>query len=124
MKATDEQVHAWAGRHCIVGTITAQREAFEDAQTLVQKPLQQPLTDFDARGLLAKLKCWHRLTEPECDELVKLFIDHIPDATKMVKPLTDVQIARCWHDTPWNENLKTRVFPFARAIEAAIKGGS
>jgi hypothetical protein len=50
-----------------------------------------PLSDFYARGLLANLKCWHRLTEGESDELVRLFNDHIPDATKMVKPLTDEQ---------------------------------
>lgn len=42
------------------------------------------LTDFDARGLLTKLTCWHRLTEEESNDLVKLFIEHTPDAGKMV----------------------------------------
>jgi hypothetical protein len=46
--------------------------------------MRKSLTDFDARGLAAKLTCWHRLTGQEADELAKLFIDHIPDAGKMV----------------------------------------
>lgn len=49
--------------------------------------IQEARTDFDVRGILAaKLKCWHRLTEAESDELVKLFIDHFPDAGER-KPL-------------------------------------
>ncbi len=36
--------------------------------------------------------------------------------------LTDEQeIANCWHGTPCNADLKTRVFAFARAIEALLK---
>ena len=35
------------------------------------------------------------------------------------KPLSEEEIAKCWHNTPWNEGLKTRVFASARAIEAA-----
>jgi hypothetical protein len=35
--------------------------------------------------------------------------------------LKEEEIAKCWHDTPWNADLKTRVFAFARAIEAALK---
>ena len=34
------------------------------------------MTDFDARGLLAaRLTCWHRLSGPESDQLVDLFIE-------------------------------------------------
>ena len=44
-------------------------------------PQRKLLTDFNARGILAsKLTCWHRLTEEEANELVKLFIDHVLDA--------------------------------------------
>jgi hypothetical protein len=34
-------------------------------------------------------------------------------------PLKDSEVASCWNFTPWNADLKTRVFHFARAIEAA-----
>lgn len=34
-------------------------------------------------------------------------------------PLSDEEIAKCWHNTPWHEDLKTRVFAFTRAVEAA-----
>ena len=33
--------------------------------------------------------------------------------------LSAEEIAKCWHDTPWNADLKTRVFAFSRAVEAA-----
>jgi hypothetical protein len=47
MKATNKQINAWAGRHCLVGSMKALREAFEDAQTLVQvTPPRQPLTEI------------------------------------------------------------------------------
>jgi len=37
-------------------------------------PAQQPLNDFDMRGVLAsKLLCWHRLTEAEAQDLVCFF---------------------------------------------------
>jgi hypothetical protein len=35
--------------------------------------------------------------------------------------LTEEEIAKCWHDTPWNADLKTRVFAFFHTIEAALK---
>ena len=38
------------------------------------------------------------------------------------KPLTDEELAKCWHDTPWNADMKTRVFAFARTIEKAQGG--
>lgn len=31
----------------------------------------EPLTEWEIRGTLARLKCWHRLTEQEADELVQ-----------------------------------------------------
>ena len=37
------------------------------------------------------------------------------------RSLSEEEIAKCWHDTPWNADLKTRVFAFSRAIEAALK---
>jgi hypothetical protein len=37
------------------------------------------------------------------------------------RSLSEEEIAKCWHDTPWNADLKTRVFTFARAIEQACK---
>jgi len=43
---------------------------FVDGTVFYTHPAQ-PAADFHARGLLAKsLKCWHRLTEEESDELV------------------------------------------------------
>jgi hypothetical protein len=35
--------------------------------------------------------------------------------------LTDEEIAKCWHNTPWNADLKTRVFAFFHTVEAALK---
>jgi hypothetical protein len=35
--------------------------------------------------------------------------------------LTEEEIAKCWHDTPWNADLKTRVFAFFHTVEAALK---
>lgn len=35
--------------------------------------LEAQADDFTTRGLLAELKCWHRLTGPEADELVAFF---------------------------------------------------
>lgn len=66
MKATDEQIFAWAGRHCIVGTITAQREAFEDAQTLLPNhfpdatKMVKPLTGEEIRKMWHKEHKWHK----------------------------------------------------------------
>ena len=34
--------------------------------------------------------------------------------------LTDEEINSCWHDTPWTEDLKVRVFDFAERIEAKV----
>jgi len=34
-------------------------------------------------------------------------------------PLKDSEVASCWSLTPWNADLKTRVFHFARVIERA-----
>jgi len=42
----------------------------KDLRTLIASMEAQPADDFHARGLLAKsLKCWHRLTAEESDEL-------------------------------------------------------
>jgi hypothetical protein len=35
--------------------------------------------------------------------------------------LSEEEIAKFWHDTPWNAGLKTRVFAFAAAIEVKLK---
>jgi hypothetical protein len=35
--------------------------------------------------------------------------------------LSEEEIAKCWHDTPWNADLKTRVFAFFHTVEAALK---
>ena len=81
------------------------RAKVDTIQATPPKRTWQPRTDFDARGLLAaKLTCWHRLTEEESDELVKLFIDHIPDATKMVRKqehITDGNQCWCNPDTDY-----------------------
>jgi hypothetical protein len=37
------------------------------------------------------------------------------------RSLSGAEIANCWHDTPWNADLKTRVFAFFHTIEAALK---
>ena len=56
-----------------------------------------PADDFGWRGILAaNLKCWHRLTEIESDELVA-FVSHIKEPHN---PLTDEWIrTRC--DQAW-----------------------
>lgn len=38
-------------------------------------------------------------------------------------PLTEEDIAKCWHNTSWHADMKTRVFDFARAIERHHKIG-
>lgn len=46
------------------------------AALATQPPAVQgdPLTEWEARGMLARLKCWHRLTEQEAHELVQFAV--------------------------------------------------
>jgi len=37
------------------------------------------------------------------------------------RSLSEEEIAKCWHDTPWNADLKTRVFAFFHTVEAKLK---
>jgi hypothetical protein len=37
------------------------------------------------------------------------------------RSLSEEEIAKCWHDTPWNADLKTRVFAFFHTVEAALR---
>lgn len=46
---------------------------FDQASDKLRAALEQQPDDFAARGTLASLKCWHRLSDEEADELVKMF---------------------------------------------------
>jgi hypothetical protein len=81
----------------------------------------QPVRDdeFKTRGeLAARLKCWHRLTREESDELVDLMRAQ-PGRERLV-PLTDDQIQGIYRRT-YKKGHHGRDFEnlFARGIEAA-----
>ena len=37
------------------------------------EPAPKPMTDFDIRGKLSALKCWHRLSGDEVQDLIEFF---------------------------------------------------
>ena len=58
-----EPCACWPGRMC--------DRVQQCRADLAPPPSREPLTEWEARGMLARLKCWHRLTEQEADELVQ-----------------------------------------------------
>jgi hypothetical protein len=71
-------------------------------------------------GTEADVDFWCASDEPEMQGMVKGALYTNPPRREW-RSLSEEEIAKCWHDTPWNADLKTRVFAFARAVEAALK---
>lgn len=58
------------------------------------QPAQQPLTEWDARGVLARLKCWHRLTTDEADDLIEFARAHGIGTAKPAQPEDENEVLR------------------------------
>lgn len=96
-------------------------------------PAQQPLNDFDMRGVLAsRLLCWHRLTEAEAQDLI-CFFEGVRRPAPAQQPLTDERVQWLIDGMPnydsWGRVVRdgiVNLHEFARAIEQAhgIKGAS
>ena len=146
MKTVDELIalaDAYAHCYAFVGDdsmpiaraalLTALQEALPETwiddggnEFLIERPAQPSQPDeFATRGeLAARLKCWHRLTREESDELVDLL-----RAQPVAQPLKDDQIVAFGHriastyahrSEPTKHSygfLRHTLIDFARAIE-------
>jgi len=78
------------------------------------EPVQQDQHEFTLRGVLAsELKCWHRLTEDEANNLLAFFKRTTQQpAQRTWVGLTDEEAAQCWN---------TSAVQTWKSIEAKLK---
>jgi hypothetical protein len=103
-----------------LGKIEAQTAALEKPE-----PEQEPVAWLELRilssgGYASPIKEWHVTQNPSTSNaLRKPLYTHPP--RREWRSLSEEEIAKCWHDTPWNADLKTRVFAFFHTVEAALR---
>jgi hypothetical protein len=101
MKATDKQINAWAWRHGLIGSMKELREAFEDAQILVQvTPPCQPLTE---------------ITHEQHIALREAFANESADAYFIANPSLDTYVGRKLFDRGFTRGFDS----YARAFDTA-----
>jgi hypothetical protein len=128
---------------------TAEDALVELAASRLEQPEQEHTGEFNdgtLEGVLRERAYW--LRQPEQEPVAHLWQHSETGRTRVVMPdqvvtsdaawlavgplylhpprrewrgLSEEEIAKCWHDTPWNADMKTRVFASARAIEAKLK---
>jgi hypothetical protein len=77
----------------------------------------RPVKDeWELRGELARLKCWHRLTEDEVNDLLRFAANTPPAAQRTWVGLTPEEIDKTHETQVWDARRS-----FARAIEAKLK---
>jgi hypothetical protein len=82
----------------------------------------QSKQEWDIRGDLASsLKCWHRLTGAEAQNLIDFFANNIQAAQPVLEPLNTFDFQVFWNIAREQnqQSLDDAAFAFARAIEAA-----
>jgi hypothetical protein len=105
-------------------------KAIAAIETVLAQP-EQEQNEFELRGMLATLKCWHRLTQEEEEDLLRFAaaqpaqepLDQTShDAQR--KPLTDEQITEVIDSMPQGINgwmSDWDLYEYARAVEAKLK---
>ncbi len=77
------------------------------------------MRDFDMRGkLAASLKCWHRLTEEESDQLVAFFVAEEAAQTTTLE-LSGMQLAQL-ADAHFYEGMRPLLVHYVAFARAAI----
>jgi hypothetical protein len=56
-----------------LGGSAAPMDAISILKSKLTEPAPKPVSDFDIRGKLSTLKCWHRLSGDEVQDLIEFF---------------------------------------------------